>query len=174
MWDTYAPPHGRPTSFAAIGCPGGGEWCYACSYGAAAPITSNADTKKRAASVAAALAGLGKGVGGARTDGLGVSIAKIGGGSGSSSVPALPSSSGGNAVGAICGEDIHHARGSYAPFDDEGRVGKLGEIGSSGSSISFSGGGGSLPVTVRTTTTVVMKKTGGGPKKSYALGSWQK
>eukprot|EP00584_Thalassiosira_punctigera_P024637 CAMPEP_0172552480 /NCGR_PEP_ID=MMETSP1067-20121228/45307_1 /TAXON_ID=265564 ORGANISM="Thalassiosira punctigera, Strain Tpunct2005C2" /NCGR_SAMPLE_ID=MMETSP1067 /ASSEMBLY_ACC=CAM_ASM_000444 /LENGTH=146 /DNA_ID=CAMNT_0013340471 /DNA_START=54 /DNA_END=491 /DNA_ORIENTATION=+ len=65
MWETYAPPHGSPARYGYIGCPGGGEWCYASSYAGAAPISSNADVKKRAATVASALAGLGSGVGGA-------------------------------------------------------------------------------------------------------------
>ena len=169
MWQSYAPTHGTPTQTGAIGCPGGGDWCYASSYGAAAPISDVANNKKRAASVAAALAGLGKGVGGARTDGYGVSITKVGGvvGAGMPALPAVSSSSGSSSSGATTGHDIHHARASYTPFDDDGRVLTLGEvgapavgkIGSSGSSISFTGGGGT-PVRVA-------KKKGG-----YGLGSW--
>eukprot|EP00578_Thalassiosira_sp_NH16_P014223 CAMPEP_0181111000 /NCGR_PEP_ID=MMETSP1071-20121207/19025_1 /TAXON_ID=35127 /ORGANISM="Thalassiosira sp., Strain NH16" /LENGTH=137 /DNA_ID=CAMNT_0023194831 /DNA_START=121 /DNA_END=531 /DNA_ORIENTATION=+ len=56
-WETYAPAHGAPTSYGAVGCPGGGDWCYASSYGAAAPIPGNADVVKKASMVAAALAG---------------------------------------------------------------------------------------------------------------------
>lgn len=50
----------------------GGHWCYASS-GAAVPATQSSVMKSRAASVAAALAGLGKGVGGA-TSGVGTHV----------------------------------------------------------------------------------------------------
>ena len=116
MWESYAPVHGSPTSTGAIGCPGGGDWCYASSYGVATPIAgTNAGDKKRAASIAAALAGLGNGVGGARTDGLGAgSIPKIGAaGLATLALPAA-ASSGSHAVGALNGEDVREARLSYA------------------------------------------------------------
>jgi len=57
-------------------------------------MPANKDTKKRASTVAAALAGLGKGVGGATTDGVGVAIKTVGGGGGGgphAAVAAMPS-----------------------------------------------------------------------------------
>jgi len=71
-WTSYAPEHGTPMSYGAVGCPGGGDWCYA-SPGAAVAATQSSVMKSRAASIAAALAGLGKGVGGA-TSGVGTHV----------------------------------------------------------------------------------------------------
>lgn len=96
MWETYAPVHGTPTQTGAIGCPGGGDWCYASSYGGATPIPGNVDMKKRAANVAAALAGLGSGVGGAAD----VARSVVTGANGSSAPPA-PSSSGSGAPASL-------------------------------------------------------------------------
>jgi len=92
MWESYAPVHGTPTQTGAIGCPGGGDWCYASSYGAATPVAASDDVKWRAANVAAALAGLGSGVGGAAD--VARTIATIGGtGGGAAAAPALPAAS---------------------------------------------------------------------------------
>mmetsp|Transcript_16213 Transcript_16213/g.35042 ORF Transcript_16213/g.35042 Transcript_16213/m.35042 type:complete len:247 (-) Transcript_16213:113-853(-) len=164
MWESYAPTHGSPTSYGAVGCPGGGDWCYASSYGAAAAISGGADFKKRAANVAAALAGLGSGVGGARVDGLAASIDK--GGVGSSGAVAASGSSGSD--GSIMGEDVREARTSYAPYGvHDGSVGNLGEIGAVGGS---SGGG----VSHAAAPSAVPSRRQVGPPKSYGLGSWKK
>lgn len=153
MWESYAPVHGSPTYYGAIGCPGGGDWCYASSYGAAMAIPDNYDNKKRAATVAAALAGLGSGVGGAASVARHIGSGANGGGQ--SSRPALSSSS----SGSVSGEDVREARTSYAPYTThEGRVGTLGEIGAG------SGASGSMPIQNR----------GSGLRKSYAIGSWKK
>lgn len=135
MWESYAPVHGSPTSTGAIGCPGGGDWCYASSYGVATPIAgTNAGNKKRAAGIAAALAGLGNGVGGARTDGLGAgSIPKIGAaGLATLALPAASSES--HANGALNGEDVREARLSYAL--DRGNSKNMGFIGEIGAGVS--------------------------------------
>ena len=114
-WQTYAPPHGTPTQVGAIGCPGGGDWCYANSFDGASPIPDNDNRvmKKRAATVAAALAGLGRGVGGAasvaRTFGTAAAgMGSDGGGAGGGSLPALPSAtaSGGGGGSSVSGEDL--------------------------------------------------------------------
>mmetsp|Transcript_15120 Transcript_15120/g.24588 ORF Transcript_15120/g.24588 Transcript_15120/m.24588 type:complete len:237 (+) Transcript_15120:27-737(+) len=159
-WETYAPEHGTPTNVGAIGCPGGGDWCYASSYGAATPMSVQTDMKKRAANVAAALAGLGVGVGGA-TDGVGQSI---GAGATASGAPVVPSAS--SSDSSVMGEDVREARMSYAPFTHDGRVGMVGEIGSSGSG----GGGGPAPAQVA----MPSRKQVGSTSKSYGLGSWKK
>lgn len=158
MWETYAPIHGAPTSYGAIGCPGGGDWCYASSYGAAAPIPESFDAKKKAATVAAALAGLGAGVGGATHD-VGISI-KFGG---AGALPAATASSSASGGGSVMGEDVRDARVSYAPYTHDGRVGSLGEIGAEGYSEEPQAAQLALPV-----------RRQAGPQSSYAIGSWKK
>lgn len=155
MWETYAPAHGEPSSFGAIGCPGGGDWCYASSYGAAAPIQSNSEVKKRAATVAAALAGLGVGVGGAVSIARNISTA---GGSSASEGAAFGS---GGADGSVMGEDVREARTSYAPYLHDGRVGSFGEIDAGFGD--HATGPAAAPAARRA-----------GPRGGYAIGSWQK
>ena len=166
-WTTYAPPHGSPPSYGAIGCPGGGDWCYASSYGAAGALPPGADAAKRAATIAAALAGLGRGTGGAR---------ELAGGS----IPRL--SSGGISMAGLMlmGEDVRDSRGSFAPFAHDGRVGALGEIGASG------GGGHHQPAarallpssssssSSSSTSYAASKAKSSGRPKKYGLGSWKK
>lgn len=154
-WESYAPEHGSATSYGAIGCPGGGDWCYASSYGAAKAIPGSYDAKKKAATVAAALAGLGSGVGGATQD-VGLSISAGGASTASPPARALPSSSA--SKGSVMGEDVREARMSYAPYSvHEGRVGTLGEIGA---------GSGLQPVQ---SVKPPAKKSSG-----YGIGSWKK
>lgn len=160
-WESYAPVHGLPTQTGAIGCPGGGDWCYASSYGAAQPIPGSAEVRKRAATVAAALAGLGSGVGGALSvaRSIGGAPAASGAGSDGSAVP--------SAGGSVMGEDVRDARASYAPYTHDGRVGALGEIG---------GGGGSsaAPAAAAAAWSPTSSGRSAGPPKSYAIGSWKK
>ena len=85
---SYAPPHGSPPTYGAVGCPGGGDWCYSSSYAPAGALPPSVDAQKRAATVAAVLAGLGKGTGGARELGSG-SIPKLSSGSSSTSMAGL-------------------------------------------------------------------------------------
>eukprot|EP00956_Cyclotella_meneghiniana_P045969 scaffold392678_cov76-Cyclotella_meneghiniana.AAC.2 len=65
-WISYAPfntKNGRVGSLGYVGCPGGGDWCYASNGPAStnAPLSSSASSggNSQAQSVAAALAGLG-------------------------------------------------------------------------------------------------------------------
>lgn len=88
----------------AIGCPGGGDWCYASSFGGARTNKATDQMRKNAATVAAALAGLGSGPGGAKSD-VGLNIPK-GGQQGSAYYKSFGSS--------VSGHDIRGARGSYA------------------------------------------------------------
>lgn len=120
--------------------------------------------KKGAASVAAALAGLGSGVGGATTDGVGISIKEgVTGAVATSTTVSSPSDS------SMSGEDIREARAmmsSYAPYGThDGRVGMSGEIGAFVSSC----GGGSPAQPVRGK---VNHRT--PHAKNYAIGSWKK
>ena len=161
-WATYAPPHGSPPSYGAIGCPGGGDWCYASGRGAAGALPPGADARKRAATVAAALAGLGGGTGGAR---------EIAGGS----IPRL--SSGGISMAGLMlmGEDVRDSRGSFAPFTHDGRVGALGEIGAGGHHRPAAR---ALPPPSSSSSTstsyAASKSTSSGRPKKYGLGSWKK
>jgi len=163
-WASYAPEHGSPSNYGAIGCPGGGDWCYASSYGAASPIPHGADMKKRAANVAAALAGLGSGVGGStNSDGL-----SIGKGETAFAAPALVSAA---SDASVMGEDVRGARGSYAPYSHDGRVGTVGEIGASGD------GGGPHTTQVATPSGRQVRRSVDyrtPSPKTYALGSWKK
>jgi len=178
-WESYAPLHGNPNNYGTIGCPGGGDWCYASSFGAATPISGAADVNKRAANVAAALAGLGSGVGGAVDVGL-----SIGPGANASVAPALPSASFVSGS-SVSGDDVREARPSYAPYAiHEGRVGALGEIGAggvgvgSGSGVGVGAGSGvgsgvgvGGPPPARS---VMSSGKQVGRPKTYALGSWKK
>lgn len=169
---SYAPPHGTPTSYGAIGCPGGGDWCYAGGFKAAAPINRDFDARKKAAAtVAGALAGLGKGVGGATTDGVGISV-KGGIVRGAPPIASLPSA---------MGEDAREARGGYSPYSHEGRVGALGEIGAAagGNSSGPHPSGLALPSGRQVGSTGDYFQSLGSlseapPPKRYGLGSWKK
>jgi hypothetical protein len=178
-WPTYAPPHGSPPLYGAIGCPGGGDWCYASGYGAAGALPPSADAKKRAAIVAAALAGLGRGTGGAR-EVAGGSIPRLSSGGISMAGLMLASKSGGG-VGSVMGEDARDSRGSYAPCTRDGRVGAPGVIGAGGAG----GGGGhhepaapaarmALPPSSSSTSSAASKPKSPGRPKKYGLGSWKK
>ena len=159
-WNSYAPEHGSPTSYGAIGCPGGGDWCYSSSYQAAGPLPNMYDVKKRAAIVAAALAGLGGGTGGC-SNSNGLSIDK-----GVKTAPLSPMSV--SMKGSLTGEDVREVRGSFAPFSHDGRVGTLGEIG-------LSDGGRKLHTTSgKTAGTAGSAAAARSPAKTYALGSWKK
>ena len=191
---SYAPPHGSPPTYGFIGCPGGGDWCYSSSFAAAGAIPPSVEAQKRAATVAAALAGLGKGTGGARELGSG-SIPKLS--SSSTSMAGLmlasfdtrlaSSSSTGVGGSSVMGEDVRESRASYAPFDHYGRVGIVGEIGASGHEKSVHRPAaapmmarmavGALPPSYSSSPpkkgSMMSKSTSGKPKK-YGLGSWKK
>jgi hypothetical protein len=176
-WTTYAPPHGSPPTYGAVGCPGGGDWCYASGYGGARALPPTDDARKRAATVAAALSGLGKGTGGAR-ELAGSTIPRLSSGGISMAGLMLAAAAGGGGGGSVMGEDVRDSRGSYAPFTHDGRVGKTGEIGASGG-----GGGGEQPAGMAlppsfsfasSSTPATRKSSGGNRPKKYGLGSWKK
>ena len=192
---SYAPPHGSPPTYGAVGCPGGGDWCYSSSFAAAGALPPSVEARKRAATVAAALAGLGEGTGGARELGS-VSIPKLLS-SGSTSMAGLMLASfdsrlasstttggggGGGGWSSVMGEDVREKRASYAPFDHYGRVGIVGEIGASGDEKSahrpapMARMAGALPPSYSSSPpkkSMMSKSTSGKPKK-YGLGSWKK
>jgi hypothetical protein len=122
--------------------------------------------KKRAASVAAALAGLGSGTGGA-TNSAGLSIVQ---GATTSAAPSLPLASA-SSGGSVMGEDVREARGSYSPFSHDGRVGTVGEIGASGD-----GGGSHTPQVAMPSSRQVGRTADYRTPlpNTYALGSWKK
>ena len=178
-WETYAPPHGSPPSYGAIGCPGGGDWCYASGIGPAGALPPGEEARKRAATVAAALAGLGRGTGGAR-EVAGGSIPRLSsGGISMAGLMLAASSSSPSRGGSVMGEDVRDSRGSYAPYTHDGRVGALGEIGASGAG----GGGGHHqpaarmalpPSSSSSTSSAASKPKSSGRPKKYGLGSWKK
>lgn len=153
-WESYAPmtSDGNTVRYTgAIGCPGGGDWCYATSFGGAKKLDN--EMIKKAATVAAALAGLGSGVGGAKSD-IGLNIPK--GASGSGISPVRYSGSIGFTNTNASGHDVRGARGSYAKPTNYHFV--TGEIGlESGAADAKSAA-----------------RVPASNKKSYALGSWKK
>jgi len=190
---SYAPPHGSPPTYGAVGCPGGGDWCHPSSFAAAGAPPPGVGARKRAATVAAALAGLGEGAGGARELGS-VGIPKSSSSGSSTSMAGLllasfdsrlaSSTTGGGGGGggggsSVMGEDVRESRASYAPFDHYGRVGILGEIGDEKSAhrpAPMARMAGALPPSYSSSPpkkSMVSKSTSGKPKK-YGLGSWKK
>lgn len=185
---SYAPPHGSPPTYGAVGCPGGGDWCYSSSFAAAGALPPSVEAQKRAATVAAALAGLGKGTGGARELGS-VSIPKLSSSSTSmaglmlasfdSRLASSTTGGGGGGGSSVMGEDVRESRASYAPFDHYGRVGIVGEIGDEKSvhrPAPMARMAGALPPSYSSSPpkkSMVSKSTSGKPKK-YGLGSWKK
>ncbi len=155
-WESYAPmtSDGNTARYTgAIGCPGGGDWCYAKSFGGASKIDN--EMIKNAATVAAALAGLGSGVGGAKS--IGLSIPKGDSGSGITAVR-YSGSIGFTTAANASGHDIRGARGSYAKPTNYHFV--SGEIGLVQGGVAVAKPAGSrLPAF---------------KKKSYAIGSWKK
>ena len=150
-WESYAKPTNYHFVSGEIGCPGGGDWCYASSFGGARAYKPDEEMRKKAATVAAALAGLGSGVGGARSD-VGLNIPKGASGVGGGYTPQ------GSVGNAPNGHDIRGARSSYAKPTNYHFV--TGEIGLSQ--------GGSAPAAA------AARPAARGPRKSYGLGSWQK
>ena len=150
------------------------------------------EARKRAATVAAALAGLGEGTGGARELGS-VSIPKSSSSGSSTSMAGLMLASfdyrlassttggggGGGGGSSVMGEDVRESRASYAPFDHYGRVGIVGEIGDEKSAhrpAPMARMAGALPPSYSSSPpkkSMVSKSTSGEPKK-YGLGSWKK
>lgn len=162
-WESYAPmtSDGNTVRYTgAIGCPGGGDWCYASAFGGAQKNSDDIEMRKNAATVAAALAGLGSGVGGAKSD-IGLGIPKGASGSGSIVAVNYKGSIGFATSPSPSGHDVRDARGSYAKATNYHFV--TGEIGMSQ--------GGAAPAAV------AAKQVARAPaykKKSYAIGSWQK
>lgn len=158
-WESYAPMTSDGNTVrttGAIGCPGGGDWCYATSFGGAMKNAENVEMRKNAANVAAALAGLGSGVGGAKSD-VGLSIPK--GPSGSGQIAAVHYQ--GSIGFTTSGHDVRGARGSYAKPTNYHFV--TGEIGLTQGGAAAAVGG--------------ARSAAGAPaykKKSYGLGSWKK
>ncbi len=154
-WESYAPmtSDGNTVRYTgAIGCPGGGDWCYATSYGGASKVDN--EIIKNAATVAAALAGLGSGVGGAKSD-IGLSIPK---GAGSGQITAVRySGSIGFTTASVSGHDVRGARGSYAKPTNYHFV--SGEIGLSQGGAAVAKSASRVPANKR---------------KSYGIGSWKK
>lgn len=151
-WESYAKPTNYHFVSGDIGCPGGGDWCYASSFGGGRALQQNEQMRKKAATVASALAGLGSGVGGAVSD-VGLSIPKgasSGGGGGGYS-------SQGSVGNAPSGHDVRGARGSYAKPTNYHFV--TGEIG-----LSQDG------------SAAVASPARPAPRRKvgYGLGSWQK
>ncbi|KAL7445871.1 hypothetical protein ACHAXM_010445 [Skeletonema potamos] len=111
-WESYAPmtADGNTVRYTgAIGCPGGGDWCYASAFGGARKNAAYAEMRKNAATVAAALAGLGSGAGGAKSE-VGLSIPKGAAGPGQTVAVHYQGSIG----FSTSGHDVRGARGSYA------------------------------------------------------------
>lgn len=155
-WESYAPmtADGNTVRYTgAIGCPGGGDWCYATSFGGAKKNGDN-EMIKNAATVAAALAGLGSGVGGAKSD-IGLNIPK--GASGSGITAVRYSGSIGFTTSSVSGHDVRGARGSYAKPTNYHFV--TGEIGLSPAGATVAKSAARVPAF---------------KKKSYAIGSWKK
>ena len=156
-WESYAPmtSDGNTVRYTgSIGCPGGGDWCYASAFGGARKNEGNVELRKNAATIAAALAGLGLGVGGAKSE-VGLSIPK--GPSGSGQIVAVRNQ--GSIGFTTSGHDVRGARGSYAKPTNYHFV--TGEIG-------LQSQGGAAAVAARPVA------RSGYKKKSYGLGSWKK
>lgn len=152
-WESYAKPTNYHFVSGDIGCPGGGDWCYASSFGGARAYQPNEEMRKKAATVASALAGLGAGVGGAVSD-VGLSIPK-----GASGVGGGGYSPQGNVGNAPSGHDVRGARGSYAkPTNYHFVTGEIGLISQDGGAAVASPAARPAP-----------RRKGG-----YGLGSWQK
>eukprot|EP00986_Skeletonema_menzelii_P004171 scaffold1397_cov135-Skeletonema_menzelii.AAC.1 len=154
-WESYAAPTNYHFVSGGIGCPGGGDWCYATSFGGAVKNSDDVEMRKNAASVAAALAGLGSGVGGAKSD-VGLAIPK--GSSGSGRITAVRYE--GSIGFSTSGHDVRAAWGSYAKSTNYHFV--TGEIGLT------QGGAASASVARPAASAPAYKK------KSYGLGSWKK
>lgn len=176
---SYAPEHGSPSTYGAVGCPGGGDWCYSSSFAAAGAVSPSVEAQKRAATVAAALAGLGKGTGGARELGSS-SIPKLGStsmaglmlASFDSRLASSSSSTGGGS--SVMGEDVRESRASYAPFDHYGRVGIVGEIGASGDEKSVHRPAPMARMAGAPPMKSMSKSSTTGKPNKYGLGSWKK
>ena len=158
-WESYAPmtSDGNTVRYTgAIGCPGGGDWCYASAFGGAQKNEESDAMRKKAANVAAALAGLGSGVGGAKSD-IGLGIPEGASGSGKIVAVNYKGSIGFTSSPSPSGHDVRGARGSYAKATNYHFV--TGEIG-----LTQGGSAAAKPVARLPTF----------KKKSYAIGSWKK
>ena len=157
-WESYAKPTNYHFETGAVGCPGGGDWCYATSFGGAVSNSDDVEVRKNAASVAQALAGLGSGVGGAKSD-AGLSIPK--GQSGSGQITAVRYEGSIGFSTSTSGHDVRAAWGSYAKPTNYHFV--TGEIG-----LTQGGTAGASAAAKPAASAPAYKK------KSYGLGSWQK
>jgi len=197
-WESYAKPTNYHFVTGAIGCPGGGDWCYASAFGGARKSAADVEMRKNAATVAAALAGLGSGVGGAKSE-VGLSIPKGPSGPGQTVAVRYQGSIG----FSVSGHDVRGARGSYAKPTNYHFV--TGEIGLSqgvaaaaarpaasaplsrgaaaaapAASIPLSQGAAaaapatSVPLSQGATSARPAAAAPGLKKKSYGLGSWKK
>jgi hypothetical protein len=183
-WESYAPmtADGNTVRYTgAIGCPGGGDWCYASAFGGARKNAADVELRKNAATVAAALAGLGSGVGGAKSE-VGLSIPKGPSGPGQTVAVRYQGSIG----FSTSGHDVRGARGSYAKPTNYHFV--TGEIGLSqgvaaarpaasaplSQGVAAAAPAASVPLSQGATAARPAAAAPGLKEKSYGLGSWKK